>query len=150
MMETRVKVIGRHEGQLLVQSTEQSGCGGCGSRSVCGVSGLARHFAGGRKPIAVSCSAEARAGDELQLQMNEGDLIKAGLMAYLLPSVLALAGACIAAAYGLGDIGAVLGAAGGVAVGLLAGRLTGWVPKMRVKSKNIFAAENTEVTEKTR
>jgi positive regulator of sigma E activity len=69
--------------------------------------------------------------------MDEGDMLKAGLLAYLLPSVLALVGAGIASAYGLGDVGAVLGAATGVATGLLIGRITGWVPHMvaRLKSK---------------
>ncbi len=143
MIATTVRVISNRDGQLLVESTEQSGCGGCGSRSVCGVSGLARHFAGGRKPVAISCSAEVRAGDELQLQMSEGDLLRAGMMAYLLPSVFALLGAGTAAACGLGDGGAVLGAGVGIAAGLLLGRLSGWVPHMVAQRKNEFSKGGT-------
>jgi sigma-E factor negative regulatory protein RseC len=148
MIETTARVVSADNGTVMVQPSTQSGCGSCGSRSVCGVSGLGKYFSGNRKAIAVKCDANVRAGDELQLSMNEGDMLKAGLLAYLLPSVLALVGASVAAAYGWGDVGAVLGAAAGVAVGLLIGRLSGWVPQMSVKSEKQFATENTEITEK--
>jgi len=135
MIETTARVVSSDNGTVMVQPSAQSGCGGCGSRSVCGVSGLGKYFSGNRKSIAVKCDANVRPGDELQLSMNEGDMLKAGLLAYLLPSVLALVGASVAASYGFGDVGAVLGAAAGVAVGLLIGRLTGWVPHMQAQRK---------------
>jgi sigma-E factor negative regulatory protein RseC len=137
MIETTARVVAAENGTAMVEPTMQSSCGGCSSRSVCGVSGLGKYFSGNRKAIEVKCDANVRAGDELQLSMDEGDMLKAGLLAYLLPSVLALVGAGIASAYGLGDVGAVLGAATGVATGLLIGRITGWVPHMvaRLKSK---------------
>ena len=135
MIETTARVVSSDNGTVMVQPSTQSGCGGCGSRSVCGVSGLGKYFSGNRKAIAVKCDANVHAGDELQLSMNEGDMLKAGLLAYLLPSVLALVGAGVAAAYGWGDVGAVLGAVAGVAVGLLIGRFTGWVPHMEAQRK---------------
>jgi sigma-E factor negative regulatory protein RseC len=135
MIETTARVVSSDNGTVMVQPSTQSGCGGCGSRSVCGVSGLGKYFSGNRKAIAVKCGANVHVGDELQLSMSEGDMLKAGLLAYLLPSVLALIGASAAAAYGWGDVGAVLGAAAGVAVGLLIGRLTGWVPHMEAQRK---------------
>ncbi len=147
MIETTVRVVSAREGEALVESTQQSGCGGCGSRSVCGVSGLAKYFAAGRKAVAVPCAANVRPGDELRFAMSESDLLKAGLLAYLLPTVLALVGAGVAAASGLGNIGAVLGAAAGVALGLLLGRWSGWAPQMSVKRENQFATENTEIAE---
>ncbi len=130
MIETRVKVISRHDGELLVEATERSGCGGCGSRNVCGVSGLAKYFAGGRKPVALSCSEDVGQGEELQLQMSEGDLLKAGLMAYLVPSVSAIAGAALLTLGGYGDGYAVLGALTGVLAGLLLMRLLRWTPRI--------------------
>jgi len=135
MIETTARVVSADNGTVMVQPSTQSGCGGCQSRSVCGVSGLGKYFSGNRKSIAVKCDANVHAGDELQLSMSEGDMLKAGLLAYLLPSVLALVGASVAAAYGWGDVGAVLGAAAGLAVGLLTGRLTGWVPHMQAQRK---------------
>lgn len=133
MIETTARVVSAENGTVLVQPTTQSGCGGCGSRSVCGVSGLGKYFSGNRKAIEVKCDASVRAGDELQLSMDEDDMLKAGMLAYLLPSVLALVGAGVAASHG--DVAAVLGAAVGVAAGLLLGRLSGWVPHMNAQRK---------------
>ncbi len=136
MIETSARVVSSDNGTILIQPNNQSGCGGCGSRSVCGVSGLGKYFSGNRKAIAVQCDAEVRPGDELQLAMREEDMLKASLLAYLLPSVLAMLGAGIASAYGSSDVLAVLGAAAGVMLGLLIGRLTGWVPHMQAKRKD--------------
>ena len=138
MIETTARVVSADNGKVLVEASARSGCGGCQSRSVCGVSGLGKYFSSNRKPIAVKCDAPVRAGDELQLSMDEGDMLKAGLLAYLLPSVLALAGAGITSSYGMGDAGAVLGAAAGVMAGLLAVRLTGWTPDMVARRKGEY------------
>lgn len=135
MIETSARVISSNNGIVLVEPGTESGCGGCKSRSVCGVSGLGKYFSNTRKAIEVNCDASVRAGDELQLSMSEDDMLKAGLLAYLLPSVLALIGAGCTAAYGFGDVGAVLGATAGIAVGLLIGRLTGWAPNMIAQRK---------------
>lgn len=138
MISAPVRVVSSADGIAQVLPTEKSGCGGCASSSSCGVSGLGKYFAHGRKTIAVQCGANVTAGDELQLSMSEGDLLKAGLLAYLLPTVLALLGAGIAAAFGLGDIGAVLGAANGMALGFLLGRWTGWAPRIVAAKKESF------------
>ncbi|MBI4809204.1 MAG: SoxR reducing system RseC family protein [Nitrosomonadales bacterium] len=135
MISAPVRVVSSADGIAQVLPTEKSGCGACASSSSCGVSGLGKYFAHGRKTIAVQCDANVRAGDELHLSMSEGDLLKAGLLAYLLPTVLALVGAGVAAASGLGDIGAVLGAANGMAAGFLLGRWTGWAPQMHAQRK---------------
>jgi len=146
MIETTARVVSAENGTILVEPKNESGCGGCKSRSVCGVSGLGKYFSGNRKAIEVHCDAGVHVGDELQLSMSEGDMLKSGLLAYLLPSVLALVGAGVGASLDIGDIGAVLGAALGVAAGLSLGRLTGWVPNMSVKSKDKFATEHIEIT----
>lgn len=134
MIAAPVRVVSAADGTAQVVPTAQSGCGGCASRESCGVSGLGKYFSGNRKTIDVPCDANVRAGDELQLQMSEGDLLKAGLLAYLLPCVLALVGAGIASSFGLGDVGAVLGAASGMVAGFLLGRWSGWTPRMCVKT----------------
>jgi sigma-E factor negative regulatory protein RseC len=148
MISAPVRVISVANGTARVESSAQSGCGACQSRESCGVSGLGKYFSGKRKAIEVQCSVNVQAGDELQLSLSESDLLKAGLLAYLLPSVLALMGAGIASALGLGDVGAALGAANGMAAGLLLGRWTGWVPQMNVKSEKQLATEYTEITER--
>lgn len=135
MIETIARVVSAENGTILVEPRNESGCGGCKSRSACGVSGLGKYFSGNRKAIKVQCDASVRTGDELQLSMSEGDMLKSGLLAYLLPSVLTLVGAGVGSSAGIGDVGAVMGAAVGVAVGLLLGRLSGWVPHMYANRK---------------
>ncbi len=136
MIETSAKVVSIGNGMARVEPSSESGCGGCKSRSSCGVSGLGKYFSNHRNAIEVKCDANVHAGDELQLSMSEGDLLKAGLLAYLLPCVLAIIFAGIAASLDLGDVGAVLGAGIGFVAGFLLVRLTGWVPRMTVKNKN--------------
>ncbi len=135
MISAPVRVISAADGKAQVESIGQSGCGACQSRASCGISGLGKYFSGKRKAIEVACSANVRVGDELQLSLNESDLLKAGLLAYLLPCVLALVGAGIATAFGLGDAGAALGAANGMALGFQLGRFSGWTPRMIAKRK---------------
>lgn len=141
MIETSARVISNSKGIVLVEPSMQSGCGGCKSRSSCGVSGLAKYFSSNRAAIEVRCDANVRVGDELQLRMSESDLLKAGLLAYLLPSVLALTGAGIAATLGFGDAGAVLGALIGFAVGILAARLSGLKPQLTAQHKKDYSTE---------
>jgi sigma-E factor negative regulatory protein RseC len=136
MIETSARVVSIGNGTVRVEPSSESGCGGCKSRSSCGVSGLGKYFSNQRNAIEVKCDANTHAGDELQLSMSEGDLLKAGLLAYLLPCVLAIVFAGIAASRDWGDVGAVLGAGIGFVAGFLLARLTGWVPRMTVQHKN--------------
>ena len=102
MIETTARVVSISNGIAQIDPTTTSGCGGCKSRNSCGVSGLGKYFSNTRKSIQVNCDQNIRAGDELQLSMSEGDLLKAGLLVYLLPVVFALIGAGGASSIGFG------------------------------------------------
>jgi sigma-E factor negative regulatory protein RseC len=128
MISAPVRVIAVKDRVAQVVPTEKSGCGGCASREACGVSGLGKYLSSRRKTIEVACSGQVRAGDELQLSLSEGDLLKAGLLAYLLPCVAAVTGAALASDYG--DVGAVLGAAVGAAGGFVLARVSSWTPQV--------------------
>ncbi|MDO8206650.1 MAG: SoxR reducing system RseC family protein [Gallionella sp.] len=132
MIATSARVITSTNGIAQVEPTAQFGCGGCKTSSSCAVSGLGKYFSNNRKAIAVSCDASVRAGDELHMTMSEADFLKAGVLAYLLPSLFTIAGAGLAATLGYKDAGAVVGAALGFASGLLLVRLIAWVPRMTV------------------
>jgi len=132
MIETKARIVSISDGTAWVAPTEESGCGGCGSRSSCAVSGLAKHFSRRQKLVPVACDASAKPGDELVLAVSEGELLKAGLMAYLLPTVLSVAGAAWASSRGYGDIGSVAGMAGGIALGLLIARLLARKARLRI------------------
>lgn len=141
MIATSARVIFAENGTAQVEPAAQSSCGSCQTRSSCGVSGLGKYFSGNRKAIEVSCATDIRAGDELQLTMSEGDLLKAGLLVYLLPSVLSLVGAAIASSSGWGDGAAVLGMLAGFATGFLLVKSSGWVPRLIARRKNDYLSE---------
>lgn len=132
MIATSARVISVVNGTAQVESTAQSGCGGCKTKSSCAVSGLGKYFSNNRKAIAVSCDASIRAGDELQVTMSEVDFLKAGVLAYLLPSLFTIFGAGLAATLEYKDAGAVVGAALGFASGMSLVRLINWKPRMTV------------------
>jgi sigma-E factor negative regulatory protein RseC len=130
MIETTARVISIHNGTARIDPTTTSGCGGCKSRNSCGVSGLGKYFSNNRQAIEVPCDAGIHEGDELSVSMSEGDLLKAGLLVYLLPAVLSLVGAGVASSMGFGDAGAVLGMAIGFVAGFLLAKLSGWTPNV--------------------
>lgn len=132
MIETRARIVRIDGATAWVAPTEDSGCGGCGSRSSCAVSGLAKYFSHQQKLVPVPCDAGAKPGEELTVSVTEGELLKAGLMAYLLPTALGVAGAAYAAVGGYGDAGSVAGMVGGVALGLLVSRLMARRARLRV------------------
>lgn len=134
MISAPVRVISTADGSAQVEPTAQSGCGGCASRTSCGVSGLGKYFSSHRKAITVQCDATVSVGDELHLNMREGDLLKAGMLAYLFPSVLALICAGVASSLGLGDVGAAIGAGSGFALGFILARESNWTPRLVVQT----------------
>ena len=136
MISAPVRVIATADGSVQVEPTAQSGCGGCASRSSCGVSGLGKYFSSHRKAITVQCDATVRVGDELHLNMREGDLLKAGMLAYLFPSVLALICAGFASMLGAGDVGAAIGAGCGFALGFILARESKWIPRLVVQTNS--------------
>lgn len=132
MIETKTRIISISNGTAWVAPSEESGCGGCGSRSSCAVSGLARYFDRHQKLVPVPCGSNARPGEELTVTISEGELLKAGIMAYLLPAILGLAGTAVATLNGLGDNGAAGGMAAGLIAGLAIARLLTGKPRLRV------------------
>lgn len=136
MIETRVRVVSAKDGQAWVEATEAGGCSACQSKSSCGISGLGRFFSNRRKPVAVTCGGDARPGQELTLAVEEADLLKAGLLAYLMPALLAVSGAALADHFWRNDAAGALGALAGAALGLAFARLFSRTPGLRARPSN--------------
>ncbi len=133
MITTTARVVSMTDGVARVASTAPSSCGSCQTRSHCGVAGLGKYFSGNRQPVSVPCDTPVSEGDALQVAMSETDFLKAGLLAYLLPSLCTIIGACLADAMAYGDAGAALGALAGLASGLLLLRIIAWTPVVTVR-----------------
>lgn len=132
MIATSARVIAVANGNASVEPTAQSACSGCRTSSSCAVSGLGKYFSNNRQTITVRCDAEVLPGDELQVTMSEADFLKAGVLAYLLPSLFTIIGAGLAATLEYKDAGTVVGALLGFVSGLLLVRLINWAPSMTV------------------
>jgi positive regulator of sigma E activity len=127
MIEARVRVVSAAKGLAWVTSSEQSGCSACQSQASCGISGLGKYLSR-RRPALPLPQADARAGDEFLVHVEESELLRAGLFTYLMPSLLAVLAAALADAQGAGDPLAVLAAGAGFVVGIAAARFLAPTP----------------------
>ena len=93
------------------------GCAVCGNRGRCA--------SGEAKPqmIEMALPAYAQAGDAVAVAIPAGSLTRAAMLGYLLPPVAMLIGAITAEQFFLNELAAVIGAALGLAAGVLAARL---------------------------
>ncbi len=130
MIETRVRVVSAADGMAWVAASERSGCAACQSQDRCGLAGLG-HYLTRRRALLPLAQADARAGDELLVCVDESELLRAGAFAYLLPALLAVIGAVLADVGGAGDLAAALAALLGFSLGLAAARLLAPTPRLR-------------------
>ncbi len=137
-IETRVRVVSAADGMAWVTSSESSGCSACQSQASCGISGLGKYLSRRRAAMPVR-QADARAGDELRVCVDEAELLRAGAFAYLAPALLAVIGAALADAGGVGGEFADLAAAGAALLGFLAGLLAArfLAPTPRIRTSRI-------------
>lgn len=132
MIETRARVLSVSGGKVWVEATSQQGCAACHSQSSCSVSGLGKFFSRNKPPVALACDLSVRPGEELVLNMTEADLLRAGLLGYVLPTVLAVAGAVAASLFKLGDAAAAAAMAAGFVAGLAIARGLSHAPRIAI------------------
>lgn len=111
MIERKATVIATQGEVLQVRIKTESTCGSCGHRSQCSP----------EKLIEVPRLHDAAPGDEITLGVEGGTLCASACVAYLLPAFTMLVGALSFEAAGTGA--SMLGALGGLLVGLVVGRL---------------------------
>ncbi|RZU47100.1 RseC/MucC-like positive regulator of sigma(E) [Fluviicoccus keumensis] len=122
MLEETGTVVGiEEEGRVRVATRRQRACGGCQGENSCG----AGYFAGQAAPAHI---IEARAngyrlspGDEVVLAIEQRVIWTALLLLYVQP-ILLLALGGVLGQLAAGESGAVIGAIGGLAAGLLLAR----------------------------
>lgn len=127
MIEARVQVISAADGIVWVNASEQSGCAACQTQSSCAISGLGKYLSR-RRPALPLSHPDATVGDELLVCVDEAELLRAGLFAYLLPALLAVIGAALADAVGADNLFAALAALFGFSAGLFAARYLAPMP----------------------
>lgn len=132
MIETRARVVSLGTGKVWVEASSQQGCAACHAQSSCSVSGLGKFFGRNKPPVPLACDLTLEPGDKLVLGLAETDLLRAGLLAYLLPTLLSVLGAVAATLAGHGDGAAVAAMLTGFAAGLAIARAFAHTPHIRI------------------
>lgn len=121
MLEMRA-VVFHVDGDEAVVRVTGGGCGHCGTAGGCGGSALSRLFCSTKpRQFTVLNRVGARVGDEVQVSLPDGVLLRGALKMYVLPLVLLLAGGIAGASMAETGAGADLHAAAGALSGLLLG-----------------------------
>jgi len=121
MLETPAVVVKTEAGAALVEADFGGGCGsGMCAKGGCGTAVLAQLFSRTpRGPMRAGNPIEARIGERVIIGVEEGALLRATLLAYLLPLVLFVVGAFAVRQW-------LHGGDGAAALGALAGLVLGW------------------------
>jgi len=122
MLETRAIVIRLDGGEALVESTQEGGCGHCDSEKGCGSGKLSQLFCSEPRRFRALNAANAQVGALVQINVQEGVLLRSALLMYALPLALMLVGAILGGQWALDESRDVWSAAGGF-IGLASGFL---------------------------
>ena len=116
MVETKAKVVALDGDHALV-SIQGEGCGRCHEPGGCGGSSLTKMFCASPSSYRVLNSGKARVGDTVTVVMDSRALLRSAMVGYGIP----LLGVFLGAFFGFllaGEIGSMLGAAGGLMLSL--------------------------------
>jgi positive regulator of sigma E activity len=116
-MQSEAKVIAVDAGVAWVEIPERpASCGSCASSGSCHSNPLS----GGKGPrrIKLENSIHAKVGDSVYLSVADGRVFRASWLSYLLPAILAIAGAAVGQSIA-NDAGAVIGTVLGLVLGFV-------------------------------
>lgn len=116
-MQSEARVVAVVSGNVWVEIPERpAACGSCSSSGGCHSNPLAGSK--GPRRIKLENRIGARVGDTVHLSVADGRVFRASWLSYLLPAILAIAGAAVGQAIG-NDAGAVVGTVFGLIVGFV-------------------------------
>lgn len=129
MLEMRAIVIRVDGKEASVQPLEGGGCGHCSSEGGCGSGTLSKLFCSSEpRHFKVRNEAGARVGDEVQVTLPDGMLLRGAVKMYVLPLFLLLiggiAGSGLAGQGASRDAYAVAGAVAGLLLGFILARFS--------------------------
>ncbi len=129
MLEMRAIVVQEQGQRAIVQPLSSGGCGHCDSEGGCGSSNLSKMFCSSKpRQFEVVNAVQAKVGDEVQVTLPDGMLLRGAMKMYVWPLLLLLLGgmlgAGIAGSDATRDVYAGVGALSGLLVGFLFARLS--------------------------
>ncbi len=138
MLETRAVVTKIEGTEALVEAVQGGGCGQCSGSKGCGSGKLSQMLCVRPRVFRVRNQIGANVGDQVQVAVADGTVLRGALTLYGLPLLLALGGALLGAHWAgaaeMRDAGAAIGAAAGLAGGFL---LAGFIAS---RKRAMFAA----------
>ncbi len=133
MLETRAIVIHVQGNDALVEAKGGGGCGNCDSESGCGSGKLSKLFCTKPRQFTVRNEANAAAGDEVQISLPDGVLLRSSMLMYVLPLSLLMSGGMVGSHWANDVATKDAYAALGSLLGLVAGfALARWLAKRQM------------------
>ncbi|GAB4117247.1 MAG: hypothetical protein Fur0026_05320 [Sideroxydans sp.] len=146
MNEMRAIVVALRGDQAEIAPVGNFGCSHCNSGNGCGSGKLAQMFCSNKpRKFSARNSAQAHIGDEVNVVLPDGLLLRSSLLMYMLPLALLLGGALLGAS--LADIGAardgyaLAGALAGLLAGFAAGRAFAAGTRRQAVVQSVVAAK---------
>ncbi|MBP6808026.1 MAG: SoxR reducing system RseC family protein [Chromatiaceae bacterium] len=126
MIEETAIVVAHEPGIAWVETRRRNACGACSQSAGCGSALLSRLFAPGANRLALEDGLGVAIGERVVIGIPDDLLVRAALIAYLLPLLTLVMGAVLADGWQLAEIEVALASIAGLGAGLwLTGHLTG-------------------------
>ncbi len=132
MLEESAHVVEVHDGVLIAETQSRSGCSHCSTSSSCSTSVVAKLFGVRRNRLVMANSLNARPGDQVVIGIPDQVLVRASLMAYLLPLVVMLVVTAMGDLAGINELLLSLLALVGLVMGFFTVR---WVSRRRTSQR---------------
>lgn len=130
MLEMRAIVVRLQGDDVLVEAKGGGGCGHCDSEKGCGSGKLSQMFCSKPRQFKVKNEAHAAVGDEVQVSLADGVLLRSSVLMYVMPLALLLSGGMLGAHWASDAVSRDAYAALGALVGLVGGFvLAKWLAK---------------------
>ncbi len=133
MLETRAIVVHVQGNEALVEAKGGGGCGHCDSEKGCGSGKLSQMFCNKPRQFKVHNEANASVGDEVQITLPDGVLLRSSIIMYVIPLSLLLSGGMLGAHWASDAASRDIYAAIGSLLGLVSGFvLSRWISKRQL------------------
>ncbi|MBU1215422.1 MAG: SoxR reducing system RseC family protein [Gammaproteobacteria bacterium] len=126
MNEMRAIVLSLHGSEAEITPVGGNGCGHCASGKGCGSGKLSQLFCSSKqRTFKVSNAISAQVGDEVNVGLPDGVLLRNSMLMYVLPLTFMLAASLLASSFfeNARDAAALLGAVAGLLAGFIVVRL---------------------------
>ncbi|MBN2885415.1 MAG: SoxR reducing system RseC family protein [Chromatiaceae bacterium] len=130
MIEAEATVVALEQATVWVETRRRSGCSQCASASQCAPSLLGALLGNGWVRLRLANTLDVRPGEPVIVGLPGGALVRAALLAYLLPLFTLVLGAGLASLWTAREAPVVLAALAGLASGLLlAAQIARWLER---------------------